>query len=87
MEMGGFHCNLFVLAFPDGVIISEFKVLLSYSQPWDAMPTAGVIESSTLFGPSSKKGHDSPSWLRPDLVCTLPFIGSTEGPALMLLGN
>lgn len=43
MEMGRFHCNLFVLAFPDGVIISEFKVLLSYSQPRDVIPTAGVI--------------------------------------------
>lgn len=43
VEMGGFHCNFFVLAFPDGVIISEFKVLLSYSQPRDVIPTAGVI--------------------------------------------
>lgn len=43
VETGGFHCSLFVLAFPDGVIISEFKVLLSYSQPRDVIPTAGVI--------------------------------------------
>lgn len=43
VEMGGFHCNLFVLAFLDGVIISEFNVLLSHSQPRDVIPTAGVI--------------------------------------------
>lgn len=43
VETGGFHCSLFVLAFSDGVISSEFKVLLSYSQPRDGIPTAGVI--------------------------------------------
>lgn len=59
-----FVTHLSCLAFPDGVIISEFKILLNCSQPGDVIPRAGVIESSTQFGPSSTEGHEALSKLQ-----------------------
>ena len=84
VEMDGFHCNLFVLAFLDGVIISELKALLSYSQPGNDIPKAGIIWNSILVPILRRFMIPFPSWTT-GLECMTPSIGSTARVSFFLM--